>query len=290
MKKRFTCLFLVLVLLTTLAMPAMASDAPRVVLDGEALTFDVPPIIQDGRILVPMSAIFQAMGAQVSWDAAANQAQAIKDGITVIIPINSKSPTINGVVKTLDVPAQIVDGRTLVPLGFVGMAFGYIVSWDSSTYTVTITSPSLPKTIEYATYINNGIGYELGYPNIFDASFDFEDGNGVSMETADHLYNLKIWAEMNNIKMSSGQDLLTEAKNRVAHITSEYADEKFYRISYLGGGSGQGPEITFYECGFVSADKVVFFCISYPSSQEVLFTDIVAHMTQELTRLVLANG
>lgn len=290
MKKRFTCLFLVLVLLTTLVMPAMANDAPTVILDGKVLSFDVPPMIQDGRVLVPMSVIFEAMGAQVSWDAATGQAKAVKDGITVVIPINSTSPTINGVAKTLDVSAQVVDGRTLVPLGFVGTAFGGIVSWDSATRTVTITSPSLPKTIEYKTYTNNGIGYSLSYPNIFDASFDAADGNGVSMETADHLYNLKIWAEMNNVKNRTGQDLLAEAKNRVAHITSEYADQKFYRLTYEGGESGLGPEITFYECGMVSADKVVFFCISYPSSQEVLFTGIVAHMTRELTKISLANG
>ncbi|MEQ8175458.1 MAG: copper amine oxidase N-terminal domain-containing protein [Syntrophomonadaceae bacterium] len=290
MKKRFTCLFLILVLLTTLVMPAMASEAPTVILDEEVLTFDVPPMIQDGRVLVPMSAIFEAMGAQVSWDAAAGQAKGVKDGITVIIPINSTSPTINGVVKTLDVPAQIVNGRTLAPLSFIGMAFGGTVSWDAGTKTVIIKSPALPKTIEYKTYANNIIGYSLSYPNIFDASFETDNGDGVSMETADHLYNLKIWGAMNNVKKSTGQDLLAEAKNRVAHITSEYADQKFYRLSYEGGESGQGPEITFYECGIVSADKAVFFCISYPSSQQILFSGIVTHLTQELTKISLANG
>jgi|GEM_PF-4954364 hypothetical protein len=288
MKKRLTCLFLVLILLTTLVGPAMASDAPTVVLDGKELTFDVPPMIQDGRVLVPMSAIFEAMGAQVSWDAAAGQAKGVKDGITVIIPVNSTSPTINGVVKTLDVPAQIVNGRTLVPLSFVGMAFGGSVSWDSSTQTVTIKSPALPQTIEYKTYANNLLGYSLAYPDIFASSEEIENGNGVSMKSADDLYNLKIWAAMNSVKKSTGRDLLAEAKNRVAHITSEHADENFYRLSYQGGGDGQ--EITFYECGMVSADKVVFFCISYPSSQEVLFSGIVTHMTSELNKISLANG
>lgn len=290
MKKRFTCLSMVLILLTTLVMPAMASDAPTVVLDGKVVAFDVSPMIQDGRVLVPMGAIFEAMGAQVSWDGAAGQAKAVKDGITVIIPINSTSPTINGVVKTLDVPAQIVDGRTLVPLGFVGLAFGCIVSWDSATGTVAIKSPTLPKTVVYKTYENNCIGFSLPYPDIFATTEEIEKGNGIAMKSADGLYNLKMWAAMNNVKMSSGQELLAEAKNRVAHITSEYADVKFYRLSYWGGGSGQEPEITFYECGFVSADKVVFFCLSYPSSQETLFTGIVAHMITELNKVSLANG
>lgn len=288
MKKRITGLSLVLVLLLMLAVPAMANDAPSVVLDGKVLSFDVPPMIVDGRVLVPMSAIFTAMGAEVSWDAATGQAKGVKDGITVIIPVNSTSPTINGVVKTLDVPAQIINGRTLVPLGFVGTAFGGTVSWDGATQTVTINSSALPKTIEYKTYTNDIMAYSLSYPDIFDASMETDDGNGISMETADHLYNLKIWGAMNSIKQSSGQDLLAEAKNRVAHITSEYADDTFYRLAYLGGGNGQ--EITFYECGFISADKIVYFCVSYPSNQEAVFSNVINYMTKELTKLSLANG
>lgn len=269
-------------------MPAMANDAPTVILDGKVLSFDVPPMIQDGRVLVPMSAIFQAMGAEVSWDAATGQAKGEKYGITVILPVNSTSPTINGVVKTLDVPAQIVNGRMLAPLSFVGMAFGGTVSWDAGTQTVTIKSPGLPPTMEYKTYTNDIMGFSLSYPEIFDASVETDDGNGISMESADGIYNLKIWTALNNIKNSSGRDLLAEAKTRVAHISAEYADDKFYRLTYSGGGNGE--EITFYECGVISADKIVCFTISYPSSQEVIFSSITAKMTKELSKISLANG
>ncbi|MEN6347810.1 MAG: copper amine oxidase N-terminal domain-containing protein [Syntrophomonas sp.] len=288
MKKRFTYLFLLLTLLTTLAVPAMASDAPTVILDGKVLSFDVPPMIQDGRVLVPMSAIFQAMGAEVSWDAATGQAKGVKDGITVILPVNSTSPTINGVVKTLDVPAQIVNGRMLAPLSFVGMAFGGTVSWDANTQTVTITSPALPKIIEYKTYTNDIIGFSLSYPNIYDASIDADDGTGVTMETADGLYNLKIWSVMNNTKKSSGRDLLTEAKTQVTNVVEEYSDDKVYHLTYKEGGDG--PELTVYECGFISADKIVSFRISYPIDQEVIFSPITVKMTKELTKITLANG
>lgn len=288
MKKRFTCLFLLLTLLTTLAVPAMANDAPTVILDGKVLSFDVPPMIQDGRVLVPMSAIFQAMGAEVSWDAATGQAKGEKYGITVILPVNSTSPTINGVVKTLDVPAQIVNGRMLAPLSFVGMAFGGTVSWDAGTQTVTIKSPGLPPTIEYKTYTNDINGFSLSYPNIFDASIDADDGTGVSMETADGLYNLKIWSVMNNIKKSTGQDLLAEAKTQANNVTAEYADDKVYHLTYSEGGDG--PELSFYECGMISADKIVFFRISYPIGQEVIFSPITVKMTRELTKISLANG
>ena len=44
------------------------TDEIRVVLDGEALRFDVPPVIRNGRTLVPLREVFEAMGAEVSWD------------------------------------------------------------------------------------------------------------------------------------------------------------------------------------------------------------------------------
>jgi transcriptional regulator with XRE-family HTH domain len=53
------------------AMPAMA--APQVILDGRNLTFDVPPTIENDRTLVPLRAIFEALGADVQWDGATQQ-------------------------------------------------------------------------------------------------------------------------------------------------------------------------------------------------------------------------
>jgi beta-lactamase superfamily II metal-dependent hydrolase len=118
--------------------PAFA--APTVHLDGKQLTFDVPPMIENSRTLVPLRAIFEAMGATVSWDQSTQTATAIKNDTTVVLQIGSTSPVINGQIKQLDVPAKIVNGRTLAPLRFVGEAFGGSVSWDSNTQTITISS------------------------------------------------------------------------------------------------------------------------------------------------------
>lgn len=123
-----------------LAVPVQA--APSVVLDGKPLVFDVPPIIEDGRTLVPLRAIFEAMGADVSWNQETYTATAVKGDTTVVIKIGSVTPTINGQIKQLDVPAKIVDNRTLAPLRFVGEAFGGTVGWDQGSQTVTIFSMS----------------------------------------------------------------------------------------------------------------------------------------------------
>jgi len=112
----------------------------RVLLNGRPLTFDVPPQVIADRTMVPMRAIFEALGAQVDWDGATQTVTGTRDGTVVVLQIGSTSPTVNGRVVNIDAPGVIVDSRTLVPLRFFGEAFGMNVDWNGATRTVTITT------------------------------------------------------------------------------------------------------------------------------------------------------
>lgn len=118
----------------------------RVYLDGRQLAFDVEPVIDSGRTLVPLRAIFEAMGARVDWQPSTRTVTAIRGNTTVVMKIGSTQPTVNGKIVNLDVPAKIVKNRTLVPLRFVGEAFGGKVEWDAAARTVRITSPPAENT------------------------------------------------------------------------------------------------------------------------------------------------
>ena len=134
-------IILTIALLSVMLFCGAAIASPSVMLDGQQLSFtDAEPTIEDGRTLVPLRAIFEAMGATVTWDAESRTALAQKGNTTVVLPIGSTEPIINGTAKVLDVPAKIVDGRTLAPLRFVGEAFGGNVRWEGSTQTIYITS------------------------------------------------------------------------------------------------------------------------------------------------------
>ena len=124
---------------TSISNPA---GAPQVILDGRQLTFEVPPIIENGRTLVPLRAIFEAMGASVNWDNSTRTVTSVKGTTTVVLPIGSTRPTVDGQVWPLEVPAKIKNDRTLAPLRFVGEAFGGKVDWNSSTRIITITTPT----------------------------------------------------------------------------------------------------------------------------------------------------
>ena len=105
-------------------------DRPDVYVDGQLLHFDTQPIIYQDRTLVPMRMIFESLGAEVSWEARTSTAIAVKDGVTLRLPIDSKTATKNDQTLPLDVPAQLVHNRTMVPVRFIAEAFGNKVTWD----------------------------------------------------------------------------------------------------------------------------------------------------------------
>lgn len=139
MKKAYWFISLILIAVVFCWSPSVTA-APTVILDGRQLSFDVPPAIDNGRTLVPLRSIFEAMGATVTWDQTTYSATAVKGDTTVILRIGSTTPTINGQMKQLDVPAKIVNGRTLAPLRFVGEAFGGSVQWDGANQIISMIS------------------------------------------------------------------------------------------------------------------------------------------------------
>ena len=148
-KENVTMKKFIAMLLTTAALfgtgAAIAADnEPTVYLNGEQMTFDVNPFIEDGRTLVPMRAIFEAVGASVTWDEEDRTVHAIreKDGEVslVSLQIDSAAAFVNSGAKELDVPAKIVDDRTFVPLRFVIESLGERVEWDADNYAVKITT------------------------------------------------------------------------------------------------------------------------------------------------------
>ncbi len=133
-------LLISLILIFSLTGILQSAAAPHVVLDGNNLTFEVPPAIENGRTMVPLRAIFEAPGASVQWDDASRTVTATKSLTVITLTIGSENAYKNGEAVSLDAPGMIVEGRTLVPLRFVSEAFGVQVGWNGDIQTVTLTS------------------------------------------------------------------------------------------------------------------------------------------------------
>lgn len=98
----------------------------------------VEPFIESNRTLVPLRAVFAELGYNVNWDDNTNTATVTSGNKILKIKPNDSFATINGVKKSIDVPAKVVNDRIMVPVRFISEAFGNIVFWDIKNQTVII--------------------------------------------------------------------------------------------------------------------------------------------------------
>lgn len=87
-----------------------------------------------------MRFLFEQMGADVDWDEATETATVAKDGETISFQISSVSAKVNNNIKLMDVPAKLINDKTMVPLRFLSENLGYNVEWDEAARMVTITT------------------------------------------------------------------------------------------------------------------------------------------------------
>ena len=125
-----------------IAVPALAHPPITVYVDQQKVAFaDQAPVIVDDRTLVPMRKIFEAMDADVTWDEPSQTITSTRGSDVVTMTIGQKQVYKNGkVVYTMDVPAQIMQDRTMVPIRAVAVAFDANVAWDGINYVIDITT------------------------------------------------------------------------------------------------------------------------------------------------------
>lgn len=118
-----------------------ADKTITVTLDGKSITFpDQDPLQQSGRVMVPVNAILEAMGAEVTWDKTAKTVTAVLNDQTLVLKIGSSTATVNGETLEIDAPAIIQNSRTLVPVRFISEGLGLTVNWDQTAAQVSLTS------------------------------------------------------------------------------------------------------------------------------------------------------
>lgn len=105
----------------------MTIGSKEIVAQNVPVTIDVAPFIQDNRTYVPFRALVEAFGAEVDYNADNNTVTTKLDGKTVVLTVGSTVLTVNDETVTMDVAPFIVDDRVVVPVRFVGEAFGFTV-------------------------------------------------------------------------------------------------------------------------------------------------------------------
>lgn len=149
MKQLFVTFFLTIIFTACItAQPALALEENiSIFIDGLPVSLDVPPVIQNGRTLVPFRAIAEALNAEVYWDGETQTVSAAAGQARVELKIGNKTAFHNQTPIILDVGPQIIGGRTLIPLRFFSTALGCTVNWVETSREVRIFSPPAKMTV-----------------------------------------------------------------------------------------------------------------------------------------------
>jgi len=168
---------------------ALKVDNPNAYAKGaktyvDTANLDIKPIVQNGRTLVPVRFIAEKFGATVGWEDA-TQTVSVKSGVKKItLQIGSNQMDVDGNVVTLDVPAQTIGGRTLIPLRALVEALGKQVFWDDrgliiiSDFPVTFDAETITKLIDLLDIRVQVDGKELRFfdSEVYDYYYTAEQG------------------------------------------------------------------------------------------------------------------
>lgn len=241
--KKFILIILCITLVLSLFSGILysAADEITVELDGTEIIFDVPPQIIDGRTMVPLRKIFEEIGALVKWDDETKTVTARKSSKTVTLQIGSFELSIdkgktdddgNPLTEevTLDVPAQIVSGRTLVPARAISESFGLNVNWDEDSRTMLITSDEEDESWKENT----------GIINLSDLTYT---GNGIEIKD-------------NQISITKGGDFELTGTLQDGNITVSANEKVKLRLSGASITSFSGP------CIFIEAADKAYITVT----------------------------
>lgn len=173
-----------------LSAPAYANEI-SINVNGEKIETQTPAVIMDGRTLVPLRAVSEALGCAVSWDAE-TKGITLCDGYSLYFAWIGR----DHVFKTsalawegsavMDVPPAIMNDYTMVPIRAISEMFGAQVDWDETSSTVIVNYEK--------TSVQEGITEKfMTYEKLFDRQYDtykgYADGTGRTVNAEIQLEN-----------------------------------------------------------------------------------------------------
>jgi len=205
---------------------AYSQENITVYLNGKQIKFDVPPVLDKGRTLVPFRQLSEALGVEVAWEKNTGTVYGYRPDVKIALKINSQVAYVNGKATELDMPAVIKQGRTFVPLRFFSETFGATVLWDGVTKTVTISTGLTPKHIMGFYYSSSFKDYSKNYSRLTSIAnkwYTIDDhGNLVDNDYSRYIFVPQGYEEVLRIAKQNGI--------RVYALLFENDPDKLHRV------------------------------------------------------------
>lgn len=199
-----------------------AQDGIKLIIDGRQVSFSQAdslgvPFIQYDRTMVPLRKPLEAIGASVDYDTASRTVTIKKDDTEISIVVDGGMFVNGSSYHQIDAPAMIKDGRVYVPIHHVFEAFGYSLSWDSETKTVTINKTGSP--------IETVNGWSIPSPATGAAGLGMTDYIGV-------MTDFPSFSQYNNAVNLNDQEQINEL-NRIGVGLRNFSDDKSVWLNSL---------------------------------------------------------
>jgi N-acetylmuramoyl-L-alanine amidase len=129
-----------LFLATLASLATVASQPAALLVNGEAVVADVPPVTVAREAYVPLRAVADRLGADTSYNKKTGTLEVTRGDDTLRLRLNDRAATFNGNPLTLGHAPFVVRGRTMVAVGAIAKAFGSKVSYDRARRRISVTS------------------------------------------------------------------------------------------------------------------------------------------------------
>lgn len=210
---------------------------------GKELKSELPPVIKEGRTLIPVRAVIMGLGADIAWDKEKGLVTVTKGNIIVEFYIDDVVFYINGKKHELDIPAQLISNRTFVPLRYLAEALGKRVKYDGDNDVITIGDDVLKKFevggmdvleldgIEVDNYDDDGAVLKVS---------EFEDFEGIEIITQDK-ENISFSVYLNGFDEDDEVD-----EDELDELFLENGDVIFVKAEVTEKGNGNEEVTTYY--------------------------------------------
>lgn len=287
------------------AVQAADDDSAIVTIDGIVQHYEQRPVIVDGTTMVPLRAIFEALGARIEWDTQTSTVTARKEFKQVTLTIGKTQAFVDSTEKTLDQPAMLMGGSTMVPLRFVSTAFGAEVGWDGATRTVSIRT-GLP---EVGTFGKDKL-YSLLEPVAEPERAEIARAEAPAVYPAvKNAYNTPHWFEMRRqwktfttsyFQVYYYQDeadvmtIATRFDDIYRHLTGVFGRQLFYRVPVYFMNEEDyktsNKDISFSAAHWNLGEQTMFVRIDPERSVDTLLETFRHEMTHALTLSSTESG
>lgn len=188
------------------------STAPSILINGELQQYEMHPRIESGSTLVPMRAIFESLGSEVTWIEDTKSVLAKRDDVQVEVKIGSYFAKVNNNTLQLAVQPKIIEGYTMVPLRFISETFGATVHWDGDTRTVTIETSNNKE-------LDNPINESKNNDSIEEKAvvLTMEEAQELALKNSYALKNIEVHVDRT-------EELRYQASNHVTHTRNSGDD------------------------------------------------------------------